>query len=66
MKQSNDHFTVDFLNRPGPGRPRKPDAKSDAQRMREYRARKKKRDADLLQEISVTRYENSEGKNEKV
>lgn len=53
MKQAADKFTFDLLNRPGRGRPRKPDAKSAAQRMREYRARKKKR----LQTIYVTRDE---------
>lgn len=53
MKQAEDKFTVDAFTKPGRGRPRKPDAKSTAQRMREYRARKKA--------ISVTRYKNSEG-----
>ena len=40
MKQASDHFTADmFVKRPV-GRPRKPDAKSVKQRVREHRARK--------------------------
>lgn len=41
MKQPSDKFTFDIFNKPAPGRPRKPDAKDAAQRMREYRQRKK-------------------------
>ena len=52
MKQATDKFTTDIFTKPGRGRPRKPDAKSTAQRMREYRMRKK---FNFL--ISVTRYE---------
>lgn len=40
-KQSGDVFTLDLLSKPGRGRPRKPDAKTPAQRAREYRARKR-------------------------
>jgi hypothetical protein len=41
MKQSTDKFTRDAFEAPRVGRPPKPDAKSPAQRAREYRARKK-------------------------
>lgn len=41
MKQPEDKFTVDAFAKPRRGRPPKPDAKTPAQRMREYRARKK-------------------------
>ena len=41
MKHPADKFTVDAFTKSGPGRPRKPDAKCAAQRMREYRKRKK-------------------------
>lgn len=51
MKHPADKFTVDAFTKPGPGRPRKSDAKTAAQRMREYRKRKK---FDFLN--SVTRY----------
>lgn len=40
-KQTGDAFTLDLLDKPKRGRPRKPDAKSDAQRAREYRARQR-------------------------
>lgn len=40
-KQDLDHYTVDMLDKPKRGRPRKPNAKTDAQRAREYRARKR-------------------------
>jgi hypothetical protein len=55
MKQATDKFTVDFFTKPARGRPRKPDAKSNAQRQREYRIRLKQ-----LKAISVTRNEKSE------
>jgi hypothetical protein len=41
MKQAADKFTRDMIDKPGRGRSRKPDAKTPAQRAREYRARKK-------------------------
>lgn len=41
MKQPADKFTLDAFDKPGRGRPRNPDAKTPAQRMREYRQRKK-------------------------
>lgn len=50
MKSDADHYTRDLLDNP-PGRPRKPTAKSGAQRQREYRQRK-------AIEVSVTRDEN--------
>ncbi len=40
-KQTADTYTLDLLDKPRRGRPRKPDAKTPAQRAREYRARKK-------------------------
>lgn len=41
MKQKEDKFTRDAFEAPKVGRPLKPDAKSPAQRAREYRLRKK-------------------------
>lgn len=41
MKQPADKFTVDAFSKPRPGRPRKPDAKTNAQRQAEFRARRK-------------------------
>jgi hypothetical protein len=41
MKQPEDKFTRDAFELPRRGRPRKPDAKSGAQRQREFRERKK-------------------------
>ena len=41
MKQASDKFTRDLLDAPRRGRPLKLSAKSDAQRAREYRLRKK-------------------------
>jgi hypothetical protein len=40
-KQAADTFTLDLLDKPKRGRPRKPDALTDAERARRYRARKK-------------------------
>lgn len=40
MKQASDHFTADMFSKRPVGRPRKPDAKSVKQRVREHRARK--------------------------
>lgn len=40
-KQAVDHFTLDLLDKPKRGRPRKPDALTDAQRARSYRQRKR-------------------------
>lgn len=39
MKQLGDDFTRDIFNKPGRGRPRKVNAKSAAQRAKEYRDR---------------------------
>lgn len=60
MKQDADKFTADMLSKPGRGRTRKIDAKSPAQRMREYRARVKFNFLKAQKEkgISVTRYGN--------
>lgn len=41
MRQAVDHFTLDLIDKPKRGRPRKPDALTPAQRAREYRARKR-------------------------
>lgn len=41
MKQPEDKFTLDAFEKRPRGRPRKPHAKSGAQRQREYRARLK-------------------------
>jgi hypothetical protein len=57
MKQAADKFTRDAFDKPGRGRPRKPDAKTPAQRMREYRQRKQA--SKQASGISVTHYENS-------
>lgn len=40
-KQAADHFTLDLLDKPKRGRPRKPDALTPAERARAYRARKR-------------------------
>lgn len=53
MKQAVDHYTRDLLGNPR-GRPRKPNAKTGAQRQREYKARQSK-----AQVISVTSDEKS-------
>lgn len=53
MKQREDKFTIDAFNKRGRGRPNKPDAKSNAQRQREFRQRQK---FNFLN--SVTRNEN--------
>lgn len=39
MKQPQDRFMLDLLDKPGRGRPRKPDALTPAERARRYRAR---------------------------
>ncbi len=41
MKQAVNHYTRDLLGNPR-GRPRKPNAKTGAQRQRDYKARKAK------------------------
>ncbi|MBR7777393.1 hypothetical protein [Undibacterium rugosum] len=41
MKQPEDKFTIDAFDKRPRGRPRKPDAKSGAQRQKEYRERLK-------------------------
>lgn len=48
MKQPGDDYTKDMFNKRGRGRPRKPDAKSAAQRAREYRARQNARSFNFL------------------
>ncbi len=48
MKQVEDKFTLDLLDKPRRGRPRKPNAKSSAQRVREFRERKKAERFDFL------------------
>jgi len=54
-RQKDDVYTSDLYGKNPRGRPRDPNAKSTAQRMREYRQRKK---FNMLQQsISVTRYE---------
>lgn len=61
MQDTHDHFTLDLLldevvplppcvTKPKLGRPTKPDALSDAERARSYRARKKARLAELRDE----------------
>jgi hypothetical protein len=61
MRDKHDHVTLDLLEdeadlqppcvtKPALGRPRKPDALSDAERARRYRERKKARLADLRDE----------------
>lgn len=47
-KQSNDKFTRDAFDKPRVGRPVEPNAKSPAQRAKEYRARVKARKYDFL------------------
>lgn len=42
MKQPEDIFTADLFQKRGRGRPRKPNAKTGAQRMREYRLRRRR------------------------
>ena len=54
MKQKSDQYTRDLFGKNPVGRPRKPDAKTPAQRMAAYRARHK---FNML--ISVTRDGNS-------
>lgn len=60
MQDAHDHITFDlFFDEAAPlspcttklGRPTKPDALSDAERARRYRARKKARLADLRDEM---------------
>jgi hypothetical protein len=48
VKQTADKFTVDAFDKPRRGRPRKPDAKTNAQRQREFRQRHKFNLLDLL------------------
>jgi hypothetical protein len=60
MRDKYDHVTIELLDvtapsptsaaKPALGRPRKPDALSDAERARRYRARKKTRLANLRDE----------------
>lgn len=48
MKQKDDNFTTDLFAKVGRGRPRDPNAKTAAQRAKEYRARKKACKFDFL------------------
>ncbi len=48
VKQKDDLYTSEMFQERRPGRPRKPDAKSAAQRAKEYRARAKQRKFDFL------------------
>ena len=41
MKQDADRYTLDLLDKPKRGRPRKPDALTAAERAMRYRARKR-------------------------
>lgn len=43
MRQLEDKFTLDAFDKPRRGRPRKPNAKTGAERQRDYRARLKKK-----------------------
>lgn len=52
MKQPNDKFTRDAFETPRVGRPCKVDAKTPAQRAKEYRARVKARKFNFLAEVS--------------
>jgi hypothetical protein len=52
MKHPNDKYTVDAFNKPKRGRPCSPLAKSNAQRQREFRLRKKAGESSV---ITVTR-----------
>jgi hypothetical protein len=56
MKQKSDVFTADMFGKNPVGRPRKPDAKTPAQRMRDYRQRQ--RELSYKLPVSVTRDEN--------
>lgn len=49
VKQKDDVYTVELFDKPRPGRRRKPDAKSAAQRAKEYRARVKQRKFNFLE-----------------
>jgi hypothetical protein len=49
MKQTNDKFTRDAFDTPRRGRPLKVDAKTPAQRAKEYRARLKAQKFNFLQ-----------------
>lgn len=51
-KQKEDEFTKDAFSAPRRGRPRKTDTKSNAQRQREFRARKKSGFADPVKQAS--------------
>lgn len=48
MKQPGDDYTRDIFNKPGRGRPRKPNAKTPAQRAKEYRDRERERKFNFL------------------
>jgi hypothetical protein len=56
-KQTADTYTLDLLDRPKRGRPRKPDAKTPAQRAREYRARRREAVRQALQAHETRRQE---------
>ena len=48
MKQPGDDFTRDIFNKPGRGRPRKVNAKTAAQRAKEYRDRQREQRFNFL------------------
>jgi hypothetical protein len=49
MKQPSDKFTRDAFDTPRAGRPVKPNAKTPAQRAKDYRARQKAKKFDFLE-----------------
>ncbi len=54
MKDHADNYTLDVFDAPRRGRPRKPGAKTSAQRVREFRARQKAKGQGFNFLINVT------------
>ena len=54
VKQASDLYTRDLIDKPKRGRPRKPDAMTDAQRARAYRARQRAKRTTQAQPETVT------------